>query len=263
MPTEADIRALLRSSMGTTETNNDDAQSNQQQQEEQDPMVRLMSTLLGTSPSDPNNPDAAGGANGLPPGLASLLGAAIPGMNNGASAASPAQQRAERQYTSLWKVVHAAFALLLGIYVTGTATVYLGYSGVKSIGRPLGGGGSNPITDAHGTTTGHGSGSMIGNEPGINLFLAFATLELVLQSSRLFLESRRKSAAGGGNAAAADLGFASGGWTGMAASVLPEPWRTRVLLVGRYVGILGTVIEDAMVVVFVVGVVAWWRGAVG
>ena len=49
----------------------------------------------------------------------------------------------------------------------------------------------------------------------------------------------------------------------MVGGMLREPYRTWLMLASRYSRIWSTVVEDGMVVVFVVGLVAWWRGAVG
>ena len=40
---------------------------------------------------------------------------------------------------------------------------------------------------------------------------------------------------------------------------VPEPYAGYVRIAGRYIGIVQTVVADAMVVVFVFGAMAWWR----
>jgi hypothetical protein len=81
------------------------------------------------------------------------------------------------------------------------------------------------------------------------MFWMFAGAELVLQGSRMVLERGE--------------GREMGGWVGMVEGMLPEPWRGWVRLGMRYRGIWGTVVEDGMVVVWVVGCVGWWRGMGG
>jgi len=81
------------------------------------------------------------------------------------------------------------------------------------------------------------------------MFWMFAGAELVLQGSRMVLERAE--------------GREMGGWVGMMGGMLPEPWRGWVRLGMRYRGIWGTVVEDGMVVVWVVGCVGWWRGMGG
>ena len=189
---------------------------------EDDPMMKMLSQLMGGVPGGEGG--AGAGEGGLPPGLAAMLGAGgMPGLDG-----APAQQT-DDSYAYLWKILHAVFALFLGVYVTYTSTSFTG-----SIKR------GSP-------------GAIIEETPerdGVNLFFVFATAELVLQSSRFFLEKGK----GGGQL---------GGWIGLAAGFLPEPYRGYVSLVGRYARIWGTVVEDSMVVVFVVGCVAWWKGAQG
>ena len=182
-------------------------------------MMKILQQLMGGMP--PPGAEGRAGAEGmdggLPPGLAAMLGGGRPGMDG------PQPQQVST-YAYLWRIIHALSALILGIYITFTS---------HALNGDISGGG---ITGAE-------------HEGGINVFWVFATAELVLQSSRFFLEN------GGGSQL--------GGWMGMVAGFLPEPWRGYITLAARYSGIWSTVVEDGMVVVFVVGAVAWWRGAVG
>jgi hypothetical protein len=79
---------------------------------------------------------------------------------------------------------------------------------------------------------------------GSQLFYWFATAEVVLQSSRFFIERGRLS---------------QPGMLGTLSNVLPAPWGGYLRIVGRYSVIYTTVVADAMVVLFVLGVLAWWR----
>ena len=82
--------------------------------------------------------------------------------------------------------------------------------------------------------------------PG-SVFWVFLTAELGLQAARYLIEGTRQ-----------DVGM-----LGTLANFLPSPWKGRLLLVGRYSGILTVLVEDAMVVVWMLGVVAWWnRGSI-
>jgi hypothetical protein len=75
----------------------------------------------------------------------------------------------------------------------------------------------------------------------------FATFEVVLQSSRFFIERGQLQGSG--------ILSTVGG-------MLPEPYSGYVRLIGRYSVIYSTVVSDAMVVVFVLGAASWWRGGV-
>lgn len=182
-------------------------------------MMKMLQQIMGGM-SGAGDQDGGGAAGGLPPGLEALLGAGgmagIPGMG------APQEQGNKNAY--LWKIVHAVFALLLGIYVTAKSHAFTG-----DISR--------------------GGIDGAGHEGGVNVFWAFATAELVLQSSRFFYEKGQSSQLGG--------------WMGTVGNFLPEPYKSWVRLAGRYSGIWSTIVEDGMVVVFVVGIVAWWKGAVG
>lgn len=212
-PTEADIRQLLRSAPPP-----EDAPGQQQGEGQDDSMVRMLQQMMGGMPGMQE-----GVPGGLPPGLGALLGEGGPNLPD-----TPGQRKRgeeEDTYGYLWKIVHAIFALLLGIYMIVMTT----FNGAEfSRAETL-------------------SGSAEG-EVGKRLFWIFATVELVLQGSRYMLEKGETSRPG---------------WMGMLMQVLPEPWRTYAGLVARYSGIWTTIVEDAMVVVFVLGCVAWWKGALG
>ena len=181
--------------------------------------MKMLQQLMGGMPGadGPGGP----GEGDLPPGLAALMGAGgigMPGEGGGA------QTKQEDTYGHLWKLVHAVIALILGIYVTATSQAF---NGEPSRGALAG----------------------AGYEGGVNVFWLFASAELVLQSSRFFLEN--------------GTGSQLGGWIGIMGNTLPEPWRGYIRLAARYSGIWTTVVEDGMVVLFVLGCVAWWKGAVG
>ena len=208
---EADIHALLCG-------NGQQPAINDPQPGEEDPMMRLLQQMMGGVPGAGGT--GGEGENGLPPGLAAMLGAGgmagTPGMGG-----LPAKKDS---YRYLWKIVHVVFALVLGIYVTATSHAFNG-----DVSR--------------GGITGEG------HEGGRNVFWAFATAELVLQSSRFFWERGQNNQLEG--------------WLGIVGNTLPEPYKGYLLLAGRYSGIWSTVVEDGMVIIFIVGLVAWWKGAVG
>lgn len=181
--------------------------------------MKMLQQLMGGMPGA-DGQGGEGGGGGLPPGLAAMMGAGgmgMPGMGG-------AQTKQQDTYAYLWKVLHAVFALILGIYVTATSHAF---NGDVSRGGIAG----------------------AGHEGGVNVFWLFATAELVLQSSRFFLEK--------------GTGSQLGGWIGIVGNMLPEPWGRYARLAARYSGIWSTIVEDGMVVVFVLGCVAWWKGAVG
>ena len=208
-PSQADIRALLRSQQPGGES---------EQQGEEDPMIKILQQLMGGTPG----PDGqvGEGDGGVPPGLAAMLGAGgmagIPGLGP--------QAQKEDTYGYLWKILHAIFALVLGVYITAMSHAFTGD-----------------------VTRGGISGA--GHEGGVNVFWVFATAELALQSSRFFMEKERSKPLGG--------------WIGIVGNILPEPWKGYLTLGARYSGIWSTVVEDGMVIIFIVGLVAWWKGAVG
>lgn len=180
---------------------------------EEDLMMRMLQQIMGAS-GMPSREEGQEGDGGLPSGLAAMLG--------GGAGVRPLEQKSnENAYR--WKILHALLALAMGIYITSMTA----FNGQRF------------------SQAGAGTGGV--DEVGVRFFWTFATAELVLQSSRFFLERGQVS---------------QEGFVGFLMGILPEPWKGWVALASRYSGIYTTIIQDAMVVVFVLGFVAWWKGAV-
>lgn len=167
----------------------------------EDPMMQMMQQLLG---------GAGGGADGssgggLPPGLANMFG-------------GQQQSEPDTYANNIWRIVHAAFSLLLGLY----AAVNFTFTGSKA---------------ARSQYAVEGVASQ--------LFWIFATIELLLQSSRYFIDGGKLPVSG---------------IMGGLGQMLPEPYANYVRIFSRYSIIYTTVVSDAMVVIFVLGCVAWWKG---
>ena len=202
-----------------------ESDSPQSQQIQDDPMLNMVSQLMGGL-----SPGAAGqqeSAASLPPGLAALMGS-MGGVGEGTPGQTQ-QQRNSRKMDYGWKIVHAISAFALGLYVVISSA---------TLARPL-----VRFKEKQ-------KSSDVLEHDRFNLFWAFATVELVLQSTRYFLEKGRTESG-------------LGSMMGIASSILPKPWGDYLRLIARYSGIWSTIVEDACVLIFMVGVVSWWKGASG
>lgn len=184
-------------------------------EQQSDPMMAMMQQMLGGGGIGGGMPGMDGASGGeIPPMLAAM-------MNGGQSGQATSSTSTSAQ---VWKIVHTLSALCLALY-TAISTRFDG----SKLNR----------------LTPHETDTM----SGPRLFYMFATLELVLQTSRFLVEKGR---------------LGGSGWLAMIANsgMVPEPYAGYVRLVGRYSVIFRTVVADALTVVFVLGVVAWWRGSV-
>lgn len=188
------------------------------EEDQTDPMARLLQQLLhsgGGGGGGTTEGGGGGGGGGLPPALAQMMGQA--------AAAAPQQQDTQPSGPLWWQMIHLLSSVTLGIYLilsttfTGSQTQRIAQSPSQQTQYPY--------------------------QP----FYLFATLELLLQSTRFFIDK------GGAQGSA---GFLMG-----LVDILPPPWRARVLLALRYGGIVRTVVRDGLVVLFVLGVVGWVRGS--
>jgi hypothetical protein len=214
----------------------------------EDPMRLIVQQLLGGAPA-PGTPDGTSSPAGppsaqfppgmLPPALARLLdalpedrpGAAAPGGGGfGGRAESPRTASA-----ASWRVLHAAASLLLALYVT--LTLDGGFAGTKAARQAAAAAGSF----AEAAPSSHA-------DVGRRLFLWFATVEVVLQSGRFFLERGQ---------------LPKTGLLGTLAAFVPEPFAGYLRVVGRYNVIFSTLLQDALVIIFVLGLMVWWNGFAG
>lgn len=173
---------------------------NGQEPDMEDPMMRMMQQMLGAAGGG-----GEGGNGGLPPGLASMFG-------------GQQQPEPDTKINNIWRIIHAAFSLLLGLYATRSFT----FTGSK-LGRA----------------------QVYGDSPAPKLFWIFATAELVLQTSRYYIDAGKLPASG---------------ILGGLGQMLPEPYANYLRIFSRYSIIYTTIVSDAMVIVFVLGCMAWWQG---
>lgn len=89
--------------------------------------------------------------------------------------------------------------------------------------------------------------SLLSQDLQSHILWIFATGESMLQSARFFLERGKRTPSG---------------IMETLAKFLPAPLNGQVRLIARYGSIYTTIVEDSMVVVFILGFVAWSEGAV-
>jgi len=170
-----------------------------------DPMMKMLQQMMG---------GLSEGAGGMP---------SFPDMPG-----QPATSIAD-SYAYLWRIIHAIFALSLGLYIAFTTT----FTGTRIERERSALGYTSPEED-----------KMLLTPSSVHFFYLFATVEVVLQTSRFYLEKGKGT---------------QSGVMGMIMGFLPEPWKGYVALVSRYSRIWTTVTGDAFVCVFVLGVCAWLR----
>ncbi|KAI9644315.1 hypothetical protein NHQ30_007672 [Ciborinia camelliae] len=178
-----------------------------------DPMMKMLQQMMGGTGGPPGE-----GQGGMP-SFPGMPGMGMPGMGM----QDQAQAAAVDPYAYIWRIVHAVFALSLGLYIALTTS----FTGTK-YAREASGLANNGLS-----------------ADSVHFFWIFATAEVVLLTSRFYLEN--------GNSLPA-------GMMGTVMGFLPEPWKGYLGMLVRYVRIWGTVSGDAMVCIFVLGVCAWLRG---
>ncbi|KAF2724029.1 hypothetical protein K431DRAFT_282295 [Polychaeton citri CBS 116435] len=204
------------------------AQQSQQTQQEggnpqEDPMVKMMQQLMGGMPGGQGQ-GQGGEQNIADDPMFKMMQTMMGGPSAQGTAKGATAPTDGRAY--VWRVVHAIFAFSLAAFVALTST----FNGTQ-LSR------TQDVYDSS-----HGSTAI-----GRNFFLIFATAELVLQTTRYFLEKGQLQGSGW-IAKIANSGF------------VPEPYAGYVRTLGRYTTIYTTIVSDAMVVVFILGALAWWRG---
>jgi GET complex subunit GET2 len=179
-----------------------------------DPMLKLLQQMMGGLPGAGG---AGSGGSGSIPGMPPMG----PGM--------PGQEVAPGDpYAYLWRIIHAVFALGLGLYVAFTAE----FTGTK-LERQM-------------SALGNAASESGLAQSSVRFFYIFATVETVLQTLRFALEKGTVQ---------------PGGILGMVMGFLPQPWKGYLALILRYGRIWTTTSTDALVCVFVLGVCSWLKAA--
>jgi hypothetical protein len=189
----------------------------------QDPMMQMLQQMMGGGMPGAGAPTGSGQPGDLPPGLANMFSA----MQGGA------QQEPSPNESSawIWRIVHSLFSLGLAIFIV-SQTPFTGSKLART---------SPSIAKEDWTLDSQAT------ETFRRFFYMFATFEVLMQSTRYFLEKGRLQGSGILNT----IG-----------QVLPEPYAGYVRVVGRYSVIYSTVVSDAMVVIFVLGAACYWKGSV-
>ncbi|KAI1765812.1 hypothetical protein GGR53DRAFT_244690 [Hypoxylon sp. FL1150] len=197
---------------------------------EGDPMMQMLSKMMagGGMPGMPGG--GQGGANpfaGTPlDGLMGSLGGGI----GGPTPEQQAQQLAANKTANLWRILHAVFALGLGLYVA-LSTTFTGTLTEREHSAIL-------------TTKDGGAEVDSLDRTRSYFFYVFTSVEALLLTSRYFLDTNREPPKG---------------WLWTGSNFLPEPVKGYAQHALRYAQILGTVRSDALVCVFVLGLCSWWR----
>lgn len=191
----------------------------------QDPMMAMLQQMMGSGAGGIPGAEGQPGVPGeLPPGLANMFSAM--GGAGGAPDPSPEQSSAW-----LWRLVHSLFSLGLAIYIV----LQTPFTGSK-LSR-------NTALTAFDEDW---SAEPKRTQDFANFFYLFATFEVIMQSSRYYIEKGQ---------------LQGKGILSTIAGFLPPPYSGYVSTIGRYGVIYTTLVSDAMVIVFVLGATVWWRGA--
>nr|OQO29049.1 hypothetical protein B0A51_03384 [Rachicladosporium sp. CCFEE 5018] len=169
-----------------------------------DPMQQMMQQMMGMMGADPNDPNAQPGEM---PQIGQMLSTIMGGAGGGGGANAQLQPASRSTY--VWRLTHALFALALGVYITITST----FNGTQ-------------LSRSESAFTVPENRSPFGPR----LFWMFATAELMLQSTRYFMEGGQLRG-GGWLATIANSGF------------VPPPYAHYIRTIGSYIRIYTTIVE--------------------
>ncbi|KAI0009275.1 hypothetical protein F4779DRAFT_582779 [Xylariaceae sp. FL0662B] len=192
---------------------------------EEDPMMKMLSQMMSGGGGFPSGAGGNGGAN-------PFAGTGFEGLfGDSGNVSNSRQQQAARTATNktanLWRILHAIFALGLGLYVALSTT----FTGTRT---------EREDADIRSTDGGDGI-----ERTRAYFFYVFTSVEAVLLTTRYFLDRDRAPPSG---------------WLWTASGFLPAgPVKAYIQHALRYGQIFSTVRSDALVCVFVLGVCAWLR----
>ncbi|KAI1210611.1 uncharacterized protein F4807DRAFT_422021 [Annulohypoxylon truncatum] len=202
---------------------------------EEDPMMKMLQQMMSGGGMPGGGPGSANPFAGTP--MEGLMGG-LGGLGGGNGMPNPmqqAQQAATNKTANLWRILHAVFALGLGLYVA-LSTTFTG----SLIERQ-----NSTISSSSGSSDGDGQVYTDDIErTRAYFFYVFTSVEAILLTSRYFLDKGREPPKG---------------WMWTVSGFLPGGVKAYVQHALRYGQILGTVRSDALVCVFVLGVCSWLR----
>ncbi|KAK7921023.1 hypothetical protein PG985_009045 [Apiospora marii] len=191
---------------------------------ENDPMMQMLQKMMAGG-------GAPGGAGGANPFAGTSIESLLGGLGGMGGAGDPNMQQAAQavadKTANIWRIIHAVFALGLGVYVA-LSTTFTGLKSERDL-RAL-----NIESDADEDL--RRSASVF--------FYVFSSVEAVLLTSRYFLDKNRSLPTGILHTL---VGF------------LPSPLSSTIRHGLRYGQMFSTVRNDALVCVFVLGVCCWLR----
>ncbi|RYP45356.1 hypothetical protein DL768_008293 [Monosporascus sp. mg162] len=186
---------------------------------EEDPMMKMLSQMMSGGGMPGGSP--GGGANPFAgTGMESLFAGGNP-MQQAQQQAAPPNKAA-----NLWRILHAIFALGLGLYVALSTT----FTGTK--------------TERDDSTIASSGETDDIERTRASFFYIFTSVEAVLLTTQYFLDRNRSPPSG--------MLWSFSGF-------LPEPFGGYLKHALRYLQIFTTVRGDALVCVFVLGVCCWLR----
>ena len=209
---------------------------------DQDPMMKMLSQMMAGGMPGPGEPGGAGANPFAGTDMENLFGG-LAGMPGGGGMPNPLQQQAQQaeadKTARLWRIVHAIFALGLGLYVVLTTT-FTGTRAEREQGTIASRGG-----DGDGDEIGYASYDARVEQTRAYFFYLFSSVEAVLLTTRYLLLDR---------SSAPPTGIL---WS--VAGFLPDPFQRYLRHGLRYFQIFSTVRTDLLVCVFVLGVCCWLR----
>jgi hypothetical protein len=180
---------------------------------EDDPIMKMMSQMM---------------SSGAIPGFGGADGASNPFANMNMPQQQAAVQLPKASSVSLWRLIHALVAIGMGFFFVLTTK----FSGSKIERERTALAFEQEVDDEV-------------ERRKTLFFWTFATAEVLLLSTRLFLDKNSTNATG---------------FVATAISYLPQPYRGYIEIGQRYLQIFTTVRTDILTCIFVLGVVSWWLG---
>lgn len=197
----------------------------------EDQLMRMIQGMMGGE-----IPNGAPGASEFP-GMGGMGGMGLDALLRATAGSNPIPQQQQQQgqptewmtTANLWRILHAIFALGLGIYVALSTT----FTGTKV---------ERDADDLQSTGV---LGAQNIQQARAWFFYVFSSVETVLLTSRYMVEQ--------------GAGFTPSGWTWSVAGMLPQPFGGYARHALRYGQLFTTVRNDALFCVFVMGVCSLLR----
>ena len=105
------------------------SQPQNESQQEEDPMIKMLQSIMGGGGGDPSDPNAPEMPSFSPDDISKATG--IPSFVTSMFLGKPPETEEQKKQAARWKIIHALFSILIGLYTVWSVRTSIASFGAK------------------------------------------------------------------------------------------------------------------------------------